>query len=159
MGWVVCSDNVVESCDAVLVFVVTASRSPEECIGDIRTVLTEDVILKSTKKRKRMLIMGVILARKVIGEASGKVGLARNDRVSGEEEVHVAVICGLARCNKNDIDKAWEVVKYTKYPRIHMFIAMSKIHMVAYARNLRCNDVAFSPKDARMYNVTVIVIL
>ncbi|GJS64863.1 hypothetical protein Tco_0679427 [Tanacetum coccineum] len=30
MGWVVCSDAVVESCDAVLVFVVTASR----CICD-----------------------------------------------------------------------------------------------------------------------------
>ncbi|GJW59454.1 hypothetical protein Tco_0108789 [Tanacetum coccineum] len=27
MGWVVCSDAVVESCDAVLIFVVTASRS------------------------------------------------------------------------------------------------------------------------------------
>ncbi|GKF58336.1 hypothetical protein Tco_0171873 [Tanacetum coccineum] len=30
MGWVVCSDAVVESCDAVLIFVVTASR----CIFD-----------------------------------------------------------------------------------------------------------------------------
>ncbi|GJT38544.1 alanine--glyoxylate aminotransferase 2 homolog 3, mitochondrial [Tanacetum coccineum] len=78
---------------------------------DIRTVLTEDVILKSTKQRKHMLIMGVILAGKVAGEAGGEVGLAGNGGVSGEEGVHVAVICGLARCNKNHIDKAWEAVK------------------------------------------------
>ncbi|GKD22475.1 hypothetical protein Tco_1224178, partial [Tanacetum coccineum] len=78
-------------------------------VGDIRTVLTEDVILKSMKQRKHMLIMGVILARKVAREAGGKVGLAGNGGVSGEEG----------------------------------------IRMVAYARNLGCNDNAFSPKDAR----------
>ncbi|XP_071690261.1 2-isopropylmalate synthase A-like [Rutidosis leptorrhynchoides] len=79
---------------------------------------------------------------------------------------HVPVICGLARCNKNDIDKAWEAVKHAKYPRIHTFIATSEIHMVyklkmskqqvvekatsmvAYARSLGCNDVEFSPEDA-----------
>lgn len=41
----------------------------------------------------------------------------------------IPVICGLARCNKNDIDKAWEAVKYAKFPRIHIFIATSEIHM------------------------------
>ncbi|GKC37827.1 2-isopropylmalate synthase A-like protein [Tanacetum coccineum] len=91
----------------------------------------------------------VILAGKVAGEAGGEVGLAGNGGVSGEEGVHVAVICGLARCNKNDIDKAWEAVKYAKYSRIHTFIATSEIRMVACARNLGCNDVTFSPEDAR----------
>ena len=79
---------------------------------------------------------------------------------------HVPVICGLARCNKRDIDRAWEAVKGAKYPRIHTFIATSKIHMdhklkmtsqqviekarsmVAYARELGCKDVEFSPEDA-----------
>ncbi|GJV99747.1 2-isopropylmalate synthase B [Tanacetum coccineum] len=74
---------------------------------------------------------GVILAGKVAGEAGGEVGLAGNGGVSREGGVHVAVICGLARCYKNDIDKAWEAVKYAKYPRIHTFIATSEICMVA----------------------------
>ncbi|KAL2530095.1 2-isopropylmalate synthase 2 [Forsythia ovata] len=82
------------------------------------------------------------------------------------QEVHVPVICGLARCNKRDIDKAWEAVKGAKKPRIHTFIATSEIHMkyklkmtpeqviekarsmVAHARSLGCNDVEFSPEDA-----------
>ncbi|KAL8262910.1 hypothetical protein R6Q59_024259 [Mikania micrantha] len=85
--------------------------------------------------------------------------------VAGEDG-HVPVICGLARCNKNDIDRAWEAVKYAKFPRIHTFIATSEIHMkyklkmskeqvvekaismVAYARSLGCDDVEFSPEDA-----------
>ncbi|MFS7907629.1 putative 2-isopropylmalate synthase [Helianthus anomalus] len=82
------------------------------------------------------------------------------------EHDYVPVICGLARCNKNDIDKAWEAVKYARFPRIHTFIATSEIHMkyklkmskeevvdkarsmVAYARSLGCQDVEFSPEDA-----------
>ncbi|GJX98226.1 2-isopropylmalate synthase A-like protein, partial [Tanacetum coccineum] len=104
----------------------------------------------------------------LVGYGGGEAGLAGNGGVvDGDEEgVHVPVICGLARCNKNDIDKAWEAVKYAKYPRIHTFIATSEIHMqyklkmtkeqvvdkarsmVAYARSLGCNDVEFSPEDA-----------
>ncbi|KAL7177012.1 hypothetical protein ACSBR2_030362 [Camellia fascicularis] len=83
-----------------------------------------------------------------------------------DENGYVPVICGLARCNKRDIDAAWEAVKYAKRPRIHTFIATSEIHMefklkktreevvetarsmVSYARSLGCDDVEFSPEDA-----------
>ncbi|XP_010672455.2 2-isopropylmalate synthase A isoform X1 [Beta vulgaris subsp. vulgaris] len=83
-----------------------------------------------------------------------------------DEEGYVPVICGLSRCNKEDIDAAWEAVKYAKRPRIHTFIATSEIHMkyklnktreevvdiarsmVSYARSLGCLDVEFSPEDA-----------
>lgn len=83
-----------------------------------------------------------------------------------DENGHVPVICGLSRCNKRDIDKAWEAVKYAKKARVHTFIATSEIHMkyklkmsreevvekatsmVAYARSLGCDDVEFSPEDA-----------
>ncbi|KAI3738801.1 hypothetical protein L2E82_28965 [Cichorium intybus] len=86
--------------------------------------------------------------------------------VAVNDDGRIPVICGLARCHKNDIDKAWEAVKYAKFPRIHIFIATSEIHMkyklkmskdeviekarsmVAYARSLGCNDVQFSPEDA-----------
>lgn len=75
------------------------------------------------------------------------------------------IICGLARANKNDIDKAWQAVSPAARPRIHTFLATSPIHMkyklkmdpeaviervaemVAYARSL-CEDVEFSPEDA-----------
>ncbi|XP_059280917.1 2-isopropylmalate synthase A-like [Lycium ferocissimum] len=83
-----------------------------------------------------------------------------------DDEGYVPVICGLSRCNKRDIDKAWGAIKYAKRARIHTFIATSEIHMkyklkmsreevvekarsmVAYARSLGCNDVEFSPEDA-----------
>jgi len=75
------------------------------------------------------------------------------------------VICGLARAIKADIDAAQEAVKYSKRPRIHVFLATSKIHMqyklkkaedeilrlavesVKYAKRF-CPDIEFSPEDA-----------
>ncbi|KAJ6806364.1 putative 2-isopropylmalate synthase A [Iris pallida] len=83
-----------------------------------------------------------------------------------EEGGHVPVICGLARCNARDIDRAWEAVRGARNPRVHVFIATSDIHlehklkmsrdevariareMVAYLRNLGCQDIEFSPEDA-----------
>uniref|UniRef100_A0A0D9XNZ0 2-isopropylmalate synthase n=1 Tax=Leersia perrieri TaxID=77586 RepID=A0A0D9XNZ0_9ORYZ len=86
------------------------------------------------------------------------------------EDGHVPVICGLSRCNKRDIDAAWEAVRHARRPRIHTFIATSEIHMqhklrktpeqvvaiaremVAYARSLGCPDIEFSPEDAGRSN-------
>jgi 2-isopropylmalate synthase len=39
-----------------------------------------------------------------------------------------ATICGLARCNDADIDRAWEALKQAPSPRIHVFLATSAIH-------------------------------
>ncbi|MBN2369971.1 MAG: 2-isopropylmalate synthase [Vicinamibacteria bacterium] len=80
-------------------------------------------------------------------------------------EVEGPAICGLARCNDKDIDRAWEAVKESKRPRIHVFLATSAIHrehklkmakeeIVRRAREgvMRakgcCPDVEFSPEDA-----------
>lgn len=75
------------------------------------------------------------------------------------------VVCGLARALREDIDAAYNAVKYSNRPRIHVFLATSKIHMkyklkkaedeilrlaasaVKYARS-KCPDVEFSPEDA-----------
>ena len=80
-------------------------------------------------------------------------------------EVRGPVICGLARCNAEDIDKAWTAVRDAARPRIHVFLATSAIHRehklnmakeeiikvatagVRQARSL-CEDVEFSPEDA-----------
>jgi 2-isopropylmalate synthase len=80
-------------------------------------------------------------------------------------EIDGPVICGLARCNPKDIDRAAEAVKPSKRPRVHVFLATSTIHRehklkmdkaeilaktiegVSRARNL-VEDVEFSPEDA-----------
>ncbi|KAH9312520.1 hypothetical protein KI387_027555, partial [Taxus chinensis] len=79
---------------------------------------------------------------------------------------YVPVICALARCNKADIDAAWEAVRHARRPRILPFLSTSDIHlkhklnksreeavaiareMVAYARSLGCPDVEFGAEDA-----------
>src|SRR3954447_19619670 len=80
-------------------------------------------------------------------------------------EVHGPVICGLARCNHADIDRAAAALKDAKKPRIHVFLATSAIHReyklkmakeeilrravegVKRARGF-VTDVEFSPEDA-----------
>src|SRR3990170_7796239 len=38
-------------------------------------------------------------------------------------EVRRPIICGLARANPKDIDRAWEALKDAAHPRIHVFIS------------------------------------
>lgn len=82
-------------------------------------------------------------------------------------------IASLARSNKDDIDKAWESLKYAAHPRIHVFIATSPIHMeyklnmtpeqvlkatgelVSYAKS-KCSDIEFSCEDATRSDVDFI---
>lgn len=81
------------------------------------------------------------------------------------QQIKGPIICSLARARKEDIERAWEAVKYAEKPRIHTFIATSPIHMekklrmtpeqvldtaakmVKLAKSL-CPDVEFSPEDA-----------
>ena len=80
-------------------------------------------------------------------------------------EVKGPIIAGLARAKAEDIKRAWDAVKYSRNPRIHVFLATSKIHMkyklkkscdeglkmageaVKYAKTFT-EDVEFSPEDA-----------
>ena len=79
--------------------------------------------------------------------------------------VREPIICGLARCNDSDIDRAWEALAEAARPRIHVFLATSAIHRefklrmdedevvrraVAGVRRARenCEDIEFSPEDA-----------
>ncbi len=81
------------------------------------------------------------------------------------ERTDRAVIAGLARASRGDIDRAWEALRHAKRPRIHTFIGTSPLHRehqlsmskeqvlekiretVSHARNL-CEDVQWSPMDA-----------
>ncbi|MBV0893125.1 2-isopropylmalate synthase [Paracoccus sp. Z118] len=75
-----------------------------------------------------------------------------------------SVICGLARAQIPDIDRAWDAIRHAKRPRIHTFIGTSPLHRaipnltmdemadrihetVTHARNL-CDNVQWSPMDA-----------
>jgi len=79
--------------------------------------------------------------------------------------VRGAIVCGLARCNDADIDRAWEALAHAEAARIHVFLATSAIHRefklrmtedeivsraVAGVKRARavCGDVEFSPEDA-----------
>src|SRR5688500_2489038 len=80
-------------------------------------------------------------------------------------EVQGPIICGLARCNREDIELAAKALKAAPNHRIHVFLATSAIHRqyklnmaqeeiirtavegVKIARDL-AEDVEFSPEDA-----------
>ncbi|MAT98879.1 MAG: 2-isopropylmalate synthase [Anaerolineaceae bacterium] len=90
-----------------------------------------------------------------------EVGPLLDGRKSGQP----MVIAGLARANKQDIQRAYDAVKVAPRHRIHTFLATSDIHLkhklnldreecieqviesVRFARSL-CDDVEFSPEDA-----------
>jgi 2-isopropylmalate synthase len=75
------------------------------------------------------------------------------------------IVCALARCVREDIDRAYEAVRDAARKRVHVFVATSPLHRehklrknraqiravaaegVAYARSL-CDDVEFSAEDA-----------
>src|SRR3972149_2218584 len=45
------------------------------------------------------------------------------------QEIKGPVIAGLARAKAEDIDRAWEALRYAERARIHTFIATSEIHI------------------------------
>jgi 2-isopropylmalate synthase len=81
------------------------------------------------------------------------------------QEIDGPVICSLARCHPDDIEKAARAVAPAQRKRVHVFVATSEIHRkyklemakdeiikraadaVRMAREL-CEDVEFSPEDA-----------
>ena len=80
-------------------------------------------------------------------------------------EVEGPIICALARCNEQDIERAVEAVRHAARPRMHIFLATSAIHRefklqmtpkeilhravesVKRAKE-HCEDIEFSPEDA-----------
>jgi 2-isopropylmalate synthase len=44
------------------------------------------------------------------------------------QNIRGAVVCGLARCRNEDIDRAWEALRHAEQSRIHVFLATSPIH-------------------------------
>lgn len=92
------------------------------------------------------------------------------------ENVKGIEVAALARCRKDDIDRAWEAVKNAENPRIHVFIASSPIHLeyklkmtenevlkraveaVKYAAQYTDN-IEFSAEDASRSNLDFLAVL
>ncbi|MBN1157604.1 2-isopropylmalate synthase [Candidatus Woesearchaeota archaeon] len=90
------------------------------------------------------------------------------------KKVRKPIICGLARCNKADIDAARDALKPAKRKRIHVFIATSDVHLknklrmskeelkkkvyesVKYAKSF-VDDIEFSPEDASRTSVEYMI--
>jgi 2-isopropylmalate synthase len=98
-------------------------------------------------------------------EAVRRIAQEVGPLTEGRENGQPMVIAGLARANREDINRAFEAVKVAPRHRIHTFLATSDIHLkhklkidreecveqvieaVGFARSL-CDDVEFSPEDA-----------
>lgn len=83
-------------------------------------------------------------------------------------------VAALARTNPKDIDRAWEAVKVAKFPRLHIFVSTSDIHLkyqlkkskkeviqitagsVARARRYTPN-IEFSPMDATRTDIEFLI--
>ncbi len=80
-------------------------------------------------------------------------------------EIEGPEIAGLCRCLEKDIERGWQAVKGAHKPRLHIFLATSKIHMQYKLKKAeheilrqavemtkfaaaRCANVEFSPEDA-----------
>jgi 2-isopropylmalate synthase len=80
-------------------------------------------------------------------------------------EIRRPTIAALARCRREDIERAWDALRGAARPRIHAFLATSDIHLQHKLRISRrecleqardavrlaksfCEDVEFSPEDA-----------
>ncbi|MCH7707818.1 MAG: 2-isopropylmalate synthase [Myxococcales bacterium] len=90
------------------------------------------------------------------------------------EELTLTSVCGLARTDPKDIERAAEALEHAKKPRIHTFIATSDIHLEHKLRMSReqvlaevdrsvrqargyCDDVEFSAEDATRSDIDYLV--
>jgi len=83
-------------------------------------------------------------------------------------------VAALARTNRQDIERAWDAMKFARFPILHTFIATSDIHLryklrktrdevldeaikaVRYAKTL-CENVEFSAEDATRSDVQFLI--
>lgn len=139
-----------------LIIFDTTLRDGEQSPGAAMTAEEKLRIAKALEKMKVDIIeAGFPISSE--GDFAAVQGIART--------VKDSVVCGLARANKADIERAGEALKDANASRIHTFIATSPLHMrekllltpdqvfeqavdaVKLARNFTDN-VEFSPEDA-----------
>jgi 2-isopropylmalate synthase len=146
--------------DDKVLFLDTTLRDGEQSAG-IGMTGEEKMEIARQLQRMRVDIIEAGFAASSPGDFEAVSNIAR--------EVKGPIIASLARAVPNDIDQAWEAVKHSDRPRIHVFLSSSEIHQMHQLRKNReevmemavtmverakgyCPDVEFSPMDATRTN-------
>ncbi|MCI0785315.1 MAG: 2-isopropylmalate synthase [Chloroflexi bacterium] len=146
--------------DDKVLFLDTTLRDGEQSAG-IGMTGEEKMEIARQLQKMRVDIIEAGFAASSPGDFEAVSNIAR--------EVKGPIIASLARAVANDIDQAWEAVKHSDRPRIHVFLSSSEIHQMHQLRKNReevmemavtmverakglCDDVEFSPMDATRTN-------
>lgn len=73
-------------------------------------------------------------------------------------EIRKSQVAGLARADKQDIDRAWQAIRQAAHPRIHTFISSSDIHLKYQLKKSRAQalkEAVAAVKLARSYTPNV----
>ncbi len=143
-----------------VLFLDTTLRDGEQSAG-IGMTVDEKMEIARQLQRLRVDVIEAGFAASSPGDFQAVSNIAR--------EIRGPIICSLARAVANDVDQAWEAVKHSESPRIHVFLSSSEIHQMHQLRKNReevmemavtsverakryCSDVEFSPMDATRTN-------
>ncbi len=159
------NNNGAESKDTLLIFDTTL-RDGEQSPG---ATLNVDEKLEIARQLSRLGVdiceAGFPIASPGDFEAVRRIAEEIGPLTQGRKSGEPMVIAGLARANREDIQRAYDAVKVAPKHRIHTFLATSDIHLkhklkidreecidqvieaVSFASSL-CDDVEFSPEDA-----------
>ena len=155
----------IQSKDTLLIFDTTL-RDGEQSPG---ATLNVEEKLEIARQLSRLGVdiceAGFPIASPGDFEAVRRIAEEIGPLTEGRKTGQPMVIAGLARANKEDIQRAYDAVKVAPRHRIHTFLATSDIHLqyklkmdreecidqviesVTFASSL-CEDVEFSPEDA-----------
>ncbi|CAH8301348.1 unnamed protein product [Eruca vesicaria subsp. sativa] len=107
----------------------TTLRDGEQSPGGALTPLQKlEIARQLAKLRVDVMDVGFPASSEEELEAVKTIAKTVGNEVD-EETGYVPVICVIARCKHEDIEAAWEALKYAKRPRIFIFICTSDIHM------------------------------
>ncbi|KAF2561733.1 hypothetical protein F2Q70_00016774 [Brassica cretica] len=107
----------------------TTLRDGEQSPGGALTPLQKvEIARQLAKLRVDVMDVGFPASSEEELEAVKSIAKTVGNEVDAETG-YVPVICVIARCKHEDIEAAWEALKYAKRPRIFLFICTSDIHM------------------------------
>ena len=160
------TEDVVDTPEDTVLFFDTTLRDGEQSPG---ATLNVEEKIEIARQLSRLGVdiceAGFPIASQGDFEAVRRIAEEVGHLTEGRKTGQPMTIAGLARANREDIQRAYDAVKVAKRHRIHTFLATSDIHLkhklkidreecidqviesVSFARSL-CDDVEFSPEDA-----------
>ncbi|KAF3535633.1 hypothetical protein F2Q69_00021576 [Brassica cretica] len=161
----------------------TTLRDGEQSPGGALTPLQKvEIARQLAKLRVDVMDVGFPASSEEELEAVKSIAKTVGNEVDAETG-YVPVICVIARCKHEDIEAAWEALKYAKRPRIFLFICTSDIHMkyklkktkeeviemakssIRFAKKIGFSDIQFGCEDGgrsiskNIYNIYLPILL